>query len=60
MAKVNTIYGEKDESELVKKEIIEKAPHGTAYATEYYIGEELVHRSVHFVFNQNVQPQIIQ
>lgn len=40
---INTTCGQIDESELTKKEV--QLPDGM-FATEYYMGEELVHRSV--------------
>ena len=42
---VETTHGPKDESELVKKEGTWDLPTESGSYVEYYIGEELVHRS---------------
>jgi hypothetical protein len=46
MAKVNTIYGEMEESELRKVEGGHENDNEIVSWVEYYLGEELVHRSV--------------
>lgn len=58
MALVTTKYGDVDDTLLTRKDVQEVHTNGTAIATEYYDNttNELVHRSVHFVFNQNAQP----
>jgi hypothetical protein len=47
MALVHTTHGELEESTLTKKEGVIDNEHERTAWTEYYIGEELVHRSVH-------------
>lgn len=51
MSKVNTLYGEMDESELVKKEPVTEVNGNTIQATEYYLGDELVHRSINITLS---------
>jgi hypothetical protein len=44
---ITTIYGDMDESALVKRTgVIDNAHEQTTWI-EYYLGDELVHRSVH-------------
>jgi len=56
MALVTTIYGDMDDSQLEKRTTTDTTPQGTSIGTEYWLNNELVHRSVHFVFAQDAQP----
>lgn len=47
MAKISTLYGEMDEEQLEKRtDVLDNANEHTV-ATEYWLKDELVHRSVH-------------
>lgn len=46
---VNTIHGEMDDSLLQKREGSEDRPDALVSWIEYWLGDELVHRSVHGV-----------
>ncbi len=52
---VMTIYGEMDENKLELRKPVSYTEQGTVYATEYYLEGELVHRSIHFVFNEDAK-----
>jgi len=53
MALVTTTHGDMDESLLVKKEgTIDNEVELTTW-TEYYLGEELVHRSAHVTLKKS-------
>lgn len=56
MAIVTTTKGDLDDSLLVRKDTSDKVPDGQIEATEYYLNDELVHRSVHFIANDPSQP----
>jgi hypothetical protein len=60
MATITTIHGDMDESDLTPNHHDEVTPNGVANVTEYLHQGEVVHRSVHFTFNQNYQPEIVQ
>lgn len=59
MAIVTTTKGDMDESLLEKKVISDSQVNGVSNATEYYHENELVHRSIHFTFDPNYAPEII-
>lgn len=54
MAQVSTIHGEMDETLLLKKEYIEVNPEHDGHVTEYWLNDELVHRSVHLFMKTGV------
>lgn len=54
MALITTIHGEMDESLLVKKQYIEPTPEHDGHVTEYWLNDELVHRSVHLFMKQGI------
>lgn len=54
MTNVTTIHGLMDESLLQKKEYQEDAPEHTGQVTEYWLNDELVHRSVHLFMKQGI------
>jgi hypothetical protein len=56
MAIVTTTQGDMDTSLLEDTSHTEVLLNGTSNVTEYRLNGEVVHRSVHFVFNQDVQP----
>lgn len=43
-----------DESELVKKEYVEEHPEHDGHITEYWLKDELVHRSVHLFMKKGL------
>ena len=55
---ITTIHGEMDESQLTKREgVAVDNDHERTTFVEYYLGEELVHRSVHVTLKES--PSII-
>jgi hypothetical protein len=52
MALVNTTKGEMDESLLVKREGVDENDNERAEWVEYWLNDELVHRSVHMVLKK--------
>jgi hypothetical protein len=52
---VNTTYGPMDDSELRRVEgVVDNDNEHTTWI-EYYLGEELVHRSVHVTLKQGIE-----
>ena len=49
---VNTIYGEMDDSLLEHKSGIQETPNESIHWVEYWLENELVHRSVHLYVKQ--------
>jgi hypothetical protein len=51
---VTTTHGEMDESALEKREGVVENDHERTTWVEYWLGEELVHRSVHVTLKEGV------
>lgn len=52
--KVNTIYGEMDESQLRRKAWVESDSLKSTAILEYYLGDQMVHHSVHVTLKQGL------
>lgn len=51
---ITTIYGDMEEHLLVNKTGVDVIPEGDAHWNEYWLNDELVHRSVHLIIKQGV------
>lgn len=51
---INTIYGEMDEADLIKKTGTDEDENAVVNWVEYWLNDELVHRSAHAIMKKDV------
>lgn len=55
---INTIYGEMDENDLEKRSGVDENDDEKISWVEYWLNDEMVHRSVHVHLKKNVMSEL--